>query len=49
MENHDPHLAFAGIRSRQEVNDAIQTHFDPEALHTAMAGSVPERTEKRAR
>lgn len=25
-----------------EVNDAIRTHFDPEALHTVMAGSVPE-------
>ncbi len=25
----------------EEVNDAIQTHFDPGALHTAMAGSVP--------
>jgi predicted Zn-dependent peptidase len=31
-----------------EVNDAIQTHFDPDALHTAMAGSVPASVDEAA-
>ncbi|MES3631078.1 MAG: pitrilysin family protein [Longimonas sp.] len=31
-----------------EVNNAIQTHLDPDALHTAMAGSVPEEAEEAA-